>query len=161
MKKHKIILCSKSKKKIIKAQELLIPLNTFVSLVDYLDNFDKQVGEFISKDKKNNTKSLYYKTSVARRITKGNSIKITKISHNSPFLVEFITAIDPILLGILRALLIDIVFTTPMVEKKIKHILEELPKYKKLNEDQKNIVVKDIIKVIKAITKVITVDFKP
>lgn len=162
MKKYKVSLTSKGSNKLIKPEELLIPLNAFVNMVDYLENLDDNLKKVKNKNEKFSSRSrsfsFTHKTHYINSKNEKDYVQIVKISHNSPYWMELILHTNPIVWAVVKIIVKEIIIESPVFKKKLNEILESFPAYNKLSKQEKDETIKGVIKMINVIMAFTQID---
>jgi hypothetical protein len=162
----KIRLNSKNYENTIHPSELLLPLNGLTNLVNLLESIDDQYSEYVSRRVQRNEEpdfaefiefQLNYRRNIISNNKEKNAVMIQAMSKKSPYWVDLILNVSPLVLQIL-GLLIET--HDEDIEDKLMEFLNNFSWFNALSEDQKRRIVRAIIKNIRLILQFVSIDIK-
>jgi hypothetical protein len=161
----KIRLNSKNHEDTIPSSELLLPLNGLTNLVNFLETIDDTYSEHVLRQNQRSQETDFVKFIELRlndrqkfiyRNQENNSVMIQAMSKKSPYWVDLILNVSPLVLQI-----IDVLIEThdDKIEDKLIQLLNNFSWFNKLTEDQKRRIARAIIRNIRLILRFVTIDF--
>lgn len=161
----KVRLNSINHENTIHPSELLLPLNGLTNLVNLLESIDDQYSEYVSRRVQRNEDPdfaefiefrLNYRRNIISNNQEKNAVMIQAMSKKSPYWIDLILNVSPLVLQILELL---IETYDDDIEDKLMEFLEKFSWFNALSEDQKRRIIRAIIRGIRMILRFVTIDF--
>jgi hypothetical protein len=157
---HKIRIISKNEKELIHPSELLLPLNSLVNLINFLENVEDEYKKYESSPRVNKDQSdfqrfiefrLQYSRHRIKSIGDNNCVTIKAMSKKSPYWVDLVITASPYVIQMLN-LLID--HNQEELNRRLAIILDRTGLF---DESKNQLIVKKIIRNLQLITKIVSI----
>ncbi len=161
---QKIRLTSISEEHLIKPSELLLPLNSLVNFVNFLEDIDLQFTSYTNYCNSRNISVDSIKffeqkmnSTLKNHIFKNdnNYVMLEAMSKKSPYWVDLIINASPF---IIQAILLIIEENENIEEKLLRFLNNNFSFFSNLSEPDKKVYIKNIIRIIKWILTFVNMD---
>lgn len=159
-------LCSICDEKVIHPAELLIPLNEFSNLVNFIENVESKYDEYLLKRRTANNQKPNFLGFVELRLRNSrhriysnrdqNAVMIQAISKKSPYWIDLALNVSPIVLAAIKLL---VIIHENKLKDKLIAVLSNLNWFNSITADEQLIFVDAIIKSIKIIQAYVVIEF--
>jgi hypothetical protein len=159
-------LISNCDEKVIHPAELLIPLNEFSNLVNFIENFESKYDEYLLRRRIANNQKPNFLGFVELRLRSSrhriysnndqNAVMIQAISKNSPYWIDLALNVSPFVLAVIKLLIVN---HENELKEKLIAVLSNLNWFNSITAEEQLIFVDAIIKSVKVIQAYVVIEF--